>query len=212
MRVVEVTGIAGVGKSYIINQLNQNKEIILDSTVMQQHHLNDIKLGFFFFKSQNSLEMLKIIVQIAMGLKRGIFHKVNFIRNSMKKIGKNYFLIHDKKNQLILVDEGISHLYQNIIACNQNDKESIRLIDRLLLLSNFSNRVVVVDAPQEVIFERLKNRGHKRLEKNDEIWQFIKNSKINLEMIKNHFKGVITIQNETNIDLTSKIKMILSVR
>lgn len=210
MRVVEVTGIAGVGKSYIISQLNQSKEIILDSTVMQEHHLNDVKLGLFFFKSKNSFKMLKIIVQIAIGLRRGLFHKVNFIRNSIKKIGKNYFLIHDKKNHLILVDEGISHLYQNVIACNQNDTKSIQLIDRLVSLSNFSNRVVIVDAPQEVIFKRLKNRGHKRLERDDEILQFIKNSKINLEMIKNHFKEVITIQNETNIDLAPKIKLILS--
>ena len=158
MRIIEVTGIAGVGKSYIINIISKNKNLVLDTHLIEKYHLNDIKLTICFFKNKNSLLILKYIFKISFLLNRNIFHKFNFIRNSIKKVGKNYFLknkLQDHEKKIILIDEGIIHLYQNVIPYKQNNKKIIlNLINEIVTLSHFSNRIILIDSADTIIEER----------------------------------------------------------
>ncbi len=50
-RVIEITGVAGVGKSFIINRLvKQNSNIILDKDIIKRYRLNDLKLLYPIFQ------------------------------------------------------------------------------------------------------------------------------------------------------------------
>jgi dephospho-CoA kinase len=196
-KIIEVTGVAGVGKSFVIDRLMlQNSNIILDSDVIKRYKLSDLYLFYLFFKTKRSFSNFLNILKISLFLNMGVFDRLNFIRNSIKKIGKDYFLEHIfNENKIVLVDEGISHLYQNIISPNrQNDRYLTRLVDKIISNLNFSRDIIVVDAPFEVVYERLKQRGHKRVLLKD-LKPFIKKSKEQIFRLKRRFPKITEIEN-----------------
>jgi len=204
-KIIEITGVAGVGKSFTIEQLlKQNPNTLLDTQIIKKYNLNDISLLFLFFKSNRSFKNLLNILKLSTLVKNmGLFNRLNLIRNSIKKIGKDYFLRYKfKEDKIILVDEGISHLYQNIISPRgKNSKKAIRVVDKIISNINFSSDIIVVDAPFEIIYKRLKSRGHKRVPK-DKLAPFIKNSKEQIVRLKRRFPKVVEI---LNIENKSKI-------
>jgi len=197
-RIIEITGVAGVGKSFIIKRLlNQNPATKLDSEIIREYNLNDLCLFLLFFKSQKSFDNLINILKLSIIIDgMGLFDRLNFIRNSIKKIGKYYFLKYEyDEKRIVLVDEGVSHLYQNVISPNShNSKKVVRIIDRIIFNLNFSWDILVVDAPFETIYERLKRRGHKRVKPN-ELISFIKKSKEQITRLKRRFPNIIEIEN-----------------
>ena len=190
MKIIEVTGISGVGKSYTLDMLKEKKNAVLDTDIVNDYRINDVHLFYYFFKNRFSIRSFKLIVEIALTLNMTLYYRLNFIRNSIKQIGKNYFFIcRYKGDKVILVDEGISHLYQNIvIPNNQNESYIFNLLDKLMSNLNFSNEIIIVEASSKMIFNRLKNRGHKRInDKEEEIQLFIKNSQNAIREMKKKF-------------------------
>jgi RNase adaptor protein for sRNA GlmZ degradation len=140
------------------------------------------------------------------------FHKLNFIRNTIKKFGKNHFITKKlklKEHQTVIIGEGISHLYQNIITQNSSNQEKLlKGINQIVSLAKISHTIVIVTANNQTIFERLKTRGHKRISREDEIEVFIKIGKHHIKTLQNHFKHIITIENNRESDLESQLKKI----
>ncbi len=196
-RVIEITGVAGVGKSFIINRLvKQNSNIILDKDIIKRYRLNDLKLFILFFKNKRALSNLINIVRVSSLLKMSLFDRVNFIRNSIKKIGKDYFLRYRfREDNIVLVDEGISHLYQNIISPEKEEyKDIIRILDKIIFALKPSYSIIVVDAPSKTIIKRLRDRGHKRITP-DKIERFVLKSKEHISILKSRFPKTLTITN-----------------
>jgi dephospho-CoA kinase len=211
MRVIEVTGVAGVGKSYVLSKLSQNPNIVLDTALIKAYKLNDLRLGILFLKQKKSLKMLWLMIQIAFKLKMSLFHQINFIRNSIKKFGKEVFIHHQltKMENIIIVDEGISHLYQNIITDKNDDNEAlIALVDQLIVSVEFNNEIMIINANETTIYHRLFNRGHKRLKSGDEIKKFIIKSQTNIQHIEEKFNHVFHIQNDEDGDLETELNTI----
>jgi len=201
-KIIEVTGVAGVGKSFIIERLlQQNPNTIVDSELIKRYKLNDLALFRRFFKLKNSFDNLVTILKISMLLNMGLFDRLNFIRNSIKKLGKYYFLKYEfDEDRIVLVDEGVSHLYQNVVSPKpQNDRKITQLIDRLLFSINFALDIIVVDAPFETIYNRLKIRGHKRVNSRN-IVPFIRKSKEQLSKLKRRFPKIVEISNIDNVN------------
>ncbi len=205
MKIIEITGIAGVGKSYILDILTKERYVISDMELIKKYHITDIYLFYLFFKNKNSLDMLRVILDITKELNMSFLDKFNFIRNIIKKIGKNSYLsnIDFIDDRVVLVDEGISHIYQNIVTTKtQNNLKILILVNKLIsLIKELPNKVIVVDAYTPTIIERLEERGHKRLKDISEIELFVKNSKKNLSVISKIFPNVKMIVNEEGIDL-----------
>ncbi len=75
-RVIEITGVAGVGKSFIINRLvKQNSNIILDKDIIKRYRLNDLKLFILFFKNRRALSNLINIIRVSSLLKMSLFNE-----------------------------------------------------------------------------------------------------------------------------------------
>jgi thymidylate kinase len=198
MRIIEITGISGVGKSYVLEILRKEQDIILDTEIVKNYLINDIYLFYYFFKNYSSIKNFTLLIKISLELNMTIYYKLNFIRNSIKQIGKNYlFYSKYKDDKTILVDEGISHLYQNIATPKeQNESYIFKLLDELMSNLNFSNEIIIVEASSKTVYNRLKNRGHKRIKNNkEEIALFIENSKKSIEEMKKKFSYTI-IDNE----------------
>jgi dephospho-CoA kinase len=202
MRIIEVTGVAGVGKSYILDELKQRENVILDTTIVEKFKLNNIYLLALFFKSDNSLKILQLSISIARQLKIPLLSKIKVVGNIVLTIGKNNFLVNRyNEDKIVLVDEGISHFYQNIVvATEQNYKNILEFLNNIISLSNFSNDIILVDASFETIFKRLKNRGHKRLKDEKEIQAFVQKSKEHLVVMKKRFPNIINVNNEKKIE------------
>jgi len=207
MKIIEITGIAGVGKSYIINALSKRNHFLFDREIIKKYKLNDFKLLIYFFKIRKSLPMFHAIIKIAFFLNIPLFHKINFIRNSIKKFGKNHFItshLKENNNLSIVVDEGISHLYQNVVSHNKQDNQEIRrLVDKLITYSKIKHQIVVVTAKDNVVFERLNSRGHRRITSKLEINHFIQMGKDNIKALNKKFSTTIQIENnlENNLEL-----------
>ncbi len=205
MKIIEVTGIAGVGKSYILDILIKDKYVISDMELIKKYYITDIYLYYLFFRYQNSLKILRVILDITKELNMSLLDKLNFIRNTIKKIAKNYYLsnIDFIDNRVVLVDEGISHIYQNVVTTKtQNNLKILILVNKLIsLIKELPTKVIVVDAYTPTIIKRLKSRGHRRLKNIEEMELFVKNSKKNLSVISKIFPNVKMIVNEDGIDL-----------
>jgi broad-specificity NMP kinase len=205
MKIIEITGTAGVGKSYVLNILTRDKYVVSDMELIQKYHIYEIYLFYLFFKSKNSFKLLKVILEITKELNMSLFDKINFIRNTIKKIGKNHYLsnINFIDNRIVLVDEGISHIYQNVITTKtQNNLKILILLNKFIsLIDKLPDEVIVVDAYTPTIIKRLKSRGHKRLKDVKEIELFVKNSKRNLSVIPKIFSNVQMIINEDGVNL-----------
>ena len=200
MKIIEITGVAGVGKSYILNKLLEKKRYtISDMEIIKRYHITDIYLFYLFFRSRNSLKLFRIILDITKELNMSIFDKINFVRNTIKKVGKQSYLsnidfIYDK---VVLVDEGISHIYQNIVTGKtQNNLKILILLNKFISLINHPDEVIVIDAPTPIIVDRLKERGHKRLRGCKNIERFVENSKRNLSIIDKKFPKIKTFINK----------------
>jgi broad-specificity NMP kinase len=210
MKIVEITGISGVGKSYIISIISKNKNIVLDTTLIEKYHLHDLKLTFYFFKNKNSLQTLLYIIKSSFLLDLNILYKLNFIRNSIKKIGKDYFFKYKLQNKenIILVDEGIIHLFQNIVSCNKSNKQNIlNIINKIIDLSGFSNKIILVDATDNIIKKRLQKRGHTRLKNLKKINIFVENSRKNIIFLKKTYSTILIFNDQVD---NKKIKDIIN--
>jgi dephospho-CoA kinase len=205
MKIIEITGVAGVGKSYILKALLKDKYVVSDVDILRRYSVSDIYLIYLFFRLKGSIKIFKTILNIARELNMSLLDKLNFIRNTVKKVGKNVYLsnIEFIDNRVVLVDEGISHLYQNVVTPKrQNNLKILILLNKFISMveKQFPAEVIVVKASVPTIMERLKQRGHKRLKKG-EIELFIKNSEKNLSVVYKVFNNVRTITNEDDLEL-----------
>ena len=199
MKIIEITGVAGAGKSHILKTLLKDRYTISDEQIIKRYHIREIYLIYLFFKSKNAFKILKVLFKISKELNMSLYDKFNFLRNSIKKIGKNYYFksINFIDDRVVFVDEGISHIYQNIVTTKvQNNLKILILLNEFISLIDKPDEVIIVDAPTKTIVERLKRRGHKRLRDSDDIELFVKNSKKNLSIIDKKFNKTRTILNE----------------
>jgi len=201
VQVVEITGIAGSGKSYILSQLK-------GLNIIEHSHLNDFKLFYLFFQCKSSSKILRIIFNIAFKLDFSFYDKLNFIRNSIKKVGKNYYYkkVQKSSDSLVVVDEGISHLYQNIVSVHSSklNKDLTSLIDSLIDLVDKPDKIIIIMSSQEKVLTRLKQRGHKRVTNNIELYEFTKNSLENMEICKKYFQNKYEIFDNSSDGFTEE--------
>ena len=200
MKIIEITGIAGVGKSYILSKLLKKKKYtISDMEIIKRHHITDIYLFYLFFKTKKSLKILRTILDITKELNMSLLDKINFVRNTIKKVGKQSYLsnINFVDDRVVLVDEGISHIYQNVVTGKtQNNLKILILLNKFISLVQLPDEVIIIDAPSSIIINRLKNRGHKRLSSCIDIERFVENSKQNLPILDKKFPKIKTFINK----------------
>ena len=159
MDFIELTGQSCAGKTSFLSRK------VLDGDGIE---LKAYKLGYksekiiTFFRGTIYLGLSKTVILLYWSFKEeaNLLFRLNIFRNAVTKVGIFSTLIKKKSNtsSVLLVDEGLSHL--PFLFLNTETPRVLSLISEELKNIN----VIFLKSPGfEVIKERLKIRGHKRL-------------------------------------------------
>jgi len=177
--VIEITGAPGSGKTTWIKLHFSGQFILLGAMPLPfgtyKRVLYSIVLPFYALVT-GSINFSQVwwVVKKSAHYDETLFSRVNALRNTMIKFGYHYFK--PKKNNSILVDEGISHI-PFILGLKPKDVDNfIRLFHHHLE----KIKIIFIGAPQnETLRKRIVTRGHKRVRSVNDAECFVnKNIKI----------------------------------
>jgi thymidylate kinase len=215
--IIELTGIPGAGKSTILKNLK--------SELNDKKYIFDVKkyiLGFsgntfvfdmvllvnFFRLTKDDRKSLSKIFKILKQSKNSTFHKINILRNSYKKFIV-YRMLSEIDNRIFFIDEGISHIPFTLFV-DISKSINIKEIDDILEFLPKVDKILNIDADDEILLERVIQRGkkgHRRMDfsKKENIVKFMQQSRQVLDKIKHYHNNFYTY---INIDENIKIKEI----
>ena len=213
--IIEITGIPGSGKSTVIEALrknNINEKIIFDvrSFILKKYNLKtsslllyDCILFFNLFKLKyRDWRLFLFILALTYRSTNTKFNKLNILRNFFKKI--IIFRCIEKEPFVFFVDEGLCHLPLNIFVDEKGCFDFKELLSLIELIPE-SDRVLVVDAPDNEILYRVISRGssgHRRMNFKSQhaIQQFLNQSRRVLNYLKQRKNIVLYMNTKDHID------------
>jgi len=218
--IIELSGIPGAGKSTVIKSLidsMDNTKYIFDvrKYILNQYkiHLDKTYLYDFILLlnilklKKEDLRIIRDSAKIVLNGNNKLFHKINILRNIMKK-----FIIYryiQNKEKVFFIDEGITHIAFNIFVDidKKIDDEKIKYFLKKLPKVD---KLIIIDAEDNDLLDRVIKRGkkgHRRInfDSDEDIELFMKQSRIVLHTIKKEFKGYIYM----NVDRKIKTKEII---
>jgi hypothetical protein len=180
--ICEVTGVPGAGKTTLLRNVtrkNDNNILLFSDDLVLRHFkmdfigpnplrrvLSDIMLLLIFLRHFNSCRTFMIqVLSLLMKNRERILIKMNILRNIILKLGRFHFIEKNLTKEVVLVDEGISHIP---FSLTDYRGESNIDIDALLkpLSSQVSKvKVIILDHESIDVKHRLAIRGHKRFKK-----------------------------------------------
>ncbi len=221
--IIELTGIPGAGKSTILKHLSvktvdPNVVFNVESYILKNSYFS-IKGKFYFelLVFANLLKLKKedrILIRKSISLiqksKNTLFHKVNIIRNIVKKLIIYRYI--QERDEIFFIDEGVSHIPFNLFV-DVKQKINVEELENFFYLLPRADRILVVDASDEILLQRVIERGkegHRRINFNsqEEVIRFMDYSRHVLEKIKAYYK-VSSFTNEVKkIDENKIYKMV----
>ncbi len=185
MKIIELTGLPGSGKSHICDEAKYLEPADFELKVISKEG-NFCKL-FVILNNMVRKEVIKsifILLKIVLEMNRSASDRFKFIFNGLYKIC-NQFRFHKTIDCriVVIVDEGLAHLFQNIVEDGPLNVYQFHKVVRILNLMPSSDAIWVVDTPIDVVADRLVNRGHKRLDGNIDTETFLRNSRLSLLML-----------------------------
>ena len=223
--IIELTGIPGAGKSTVLNSLQnwqETKAFVFD---IQGYILNNLmlplkgKIGYelvllthIFLLKQRDWHLFQRVFLLVKGSGNTFFHKINILRNTLKKL-IIYNFIKDR-DEIFLIDEGVTHIPFTVFV-DVNRKINETEFNAFLNLIPSVDALLIIDAPDKVLTQRVLKRGgegHRRINfsVHSDVIAFMQQSRSVLEKIKKHFKGCVYQNIEKDID-THKIIEILGL-
>jgi len=186
--LIEITGAPGSGKSSICRIIGKK----LDNVIFVSRYNNILyeimHLAFYLSNYENN-KKYNIIFSLILKSNNTVFHKLNIIRNVIKKLSINAML--KPKKEIYLFDEGVSHIPFNIFVDSSSIKHCKLEIINLIDLLPSPDLLLLINASKNKITNRLKNRGHNRIDLNDneKTKIFISKSLIVRDQIINYYKN-----------------------
>lgn len=217
--IIELTGIPGAGKSTIIESLKNSseaKEFIFDI----QSYLLDraflplkgkigyelLLLTYIFLLKRRDWYLFKYVFSFVKNSGNSFFHKINILRNTLKKLIIYRYI--KNSNKVFFIDEGVSHIPFNVFVDVRKNINNDELKVLLGLLPSIDS-LLIVDASDDILLERVIARGregHRRIDfdSKENIQCFMQQSREVLEALKSHINGYIYQNIDKDID-TKKI-------
>jgi hypothetical protein len=224
--IIEFTGIPGVGKSTIINEIIKSgidKTIVIDveKYIKANFYFNlpgligfDIILIVNFFKlKKNDCRLLLKSFVILFFNKNISMHSINIFRNIYKKL-----VIHrviQNKNKIFILDEGLSHIPMSLFINVNRDIVNTTVIDFLKYIPR-ADRLILIDADDSILLKRVLIRGekgHRRIDfsNRNNVVSFVNKSRDVIEILKKELKPHI-YYNNSNVPNFKEIIQILNIK
>lgn len=206
--IIELTGLPGSGKTTLLCEFRKTpqqpnecflfaKDKILKSSGVDFLRHNrllagialDIILLFVFFanytKCKHIFHLARHYVKTS---GESVFCRLNLIRNIIKKLSIYHYCQHSLRGQNVLIDEGICHMAFNIFVDSGSRVVSDDEIEHFLNIIPWPDLLVVVEAPEDLITKRLRQRGHTRIdfENQQKYENFMNDCYRVLQLIKQH--------------------------
>jgi len=213
--IIELTGIPGAGKSTVLESLKsleENRGFVfnIQDYIVRKSFLplrgkvgyEIILLGHIFLLKSEEWKVLKYAFLRVMKSSNSFFHKINILRNIVKKLIIHRYI--QDKDEVFFIDEGISHIPFNIFV-DVGDTVSHEEVKVFLNLLPSLDKVLTIDAPDSILLARVIERGqegHRRIDFNtkEKVECFMQQSREVLELLKVHFNGYIYHNIEKKID------------
>lgn len=213
--IIELTGIPGAGKSTVLESLKalQDNSVFvfnIQDYIVSRAFLplpgkigyDVVLLGHIFLLGGEEWQVLKYAFSHIKKSKNSFFHKINILRNILKKLIIHRYI--QDRDEVFFIDEGISHIPFNIFVDvgDMLNNEEVKIFLKLL---PSVDKVLTIDAPDELLLERVIERGsegHRRIDFNSEenVECFMQQSREVLELLKMHFNGYIYNNIKKEID------------
>ena len=221
--IIELTGIPGAGKSTVINTLIRevpNKKYIFDvkKYILQNWIFSIDNVIFYdfilltklFLLTKEDIYLLKYIFMIIKNSHNSFFHKVNIIRNTLKKILIYRYI--KNKEDIFFIDEGVTHIAFTVFVDIGKVLDQDKLQTLLDMLPKI-DKLIIIEAPYPILLQRVIDRGrtgHRRInfDSKQDIESFLKQSNIVLDAIQKHFNSYIYKNITTNINANQIIEMV----
>ncbi|PNX52938.1 MAG: hypothetical protein BV458_07030 [Thermoplasmata archaeon M9B2D] len=219
--IIELTGIPGAGKSTVIEKLKntlQSKELVFDlqAYVLERSVLpirGKIAYELLLYRhilllKPSDWKLLINLFSIVRISNNTLFHKINIVRNTLKKL-IIYRYVKDRK-EVFLIDEGVTHIPFTAFV-DVGKKISGEKVERFLRDIPPVDHLLIVDAPDDLLLERVVARGakgHRRINfaSKEDIVEFMQQSRRVLEYIKKYFGASLYQNTDQEIDTDEIIK------
>jgi len=196
MKIIELMGPTGVGKSYLSRKLSNFKK--RDWFVEPQHEnlYNRLILRHLSFKSNDQLNIKTINSSFLKACRESLnqykdsdiqyFHSINKLQLSLKKNSKYKSIVY-KKNKIIL-DQGIS---QKIFFVNPHYIQQYEYhVSSYFKKMPPINGVIIIKESEELIFDRIKKRKSRTNTFPSELSGLKENEIINVLKKYNHWCNI----------------------
>lgn len=163
MKIVELMGPTGVGKSWLSNRLStiKKRKWLVEAN---ENILNRIMLKYYFFIKNKQLNIKNIDPDFLLACRKSLnqykesdvqfFHSINKLHSALSK-NITYRSINLKKNKIV-VDQGIS---QKIFFANpHNSQHYDHFISSYFKHMPKIDGLIILKEKEELIFDRIKNR------------------------------------------------------
>jgi hypothetical protein len=172
LKVIEITGPPGSGKSTFIENYFMGQQVLLGALPLSygtfRRLVGSIVLSFYALVTGSvSFRQTTWLLAKAVRYDETKVARLNALRNCMMKFGDRYFTSRDC---LTILDEGISHIPFILGLANTDIDEFVELFEKHLE----DKQIVFVEAPpKELLVARLLTRGHKRIRASNDVEAFV---------------------------------------
>lgn len=197
--IVEMTGVPGAGKSTVAELLGcqldcrvwKGTDAFQPLTLRSNPYLRmagkligemrmaaaatEILLG-----SRYARHLLASSLVPAIHSRRHPAARINLVRNLLAKVASDNTFRRNHA-QLVIVDEGLFHIPQNLYVDTSQVASRITMANilKLLCAAPLPDVLVFVDAPDQILVTRLRERGHARIRPGTgELTHFVTNARI----------------------------------
>ncbi|PNX53411.1 MAG: hypothetical protein BV458_04625 [Thermoplasmata archaeon M9B2D] len=221
--IIELTGIPGAGKSTVIEKLKntlQSRGLVFDlQAYVLERSLLPVRgktayelllYKHIFLLKSTDWKLLKNLFSVVSSSNNSLFHKINIVRNTLKKLIIYRYL--KDREEIFLIDEGVTHIPFTAFV-DVGKKISGEKVERFLRGIPPVDHLLVVDAPDDLLLERVVARGakgHRRINftSKEDIAEFMQQSRRVLEYMKKYFDASIYQNTEREIDTDEIIKIL----
>ena len=207
--IVEFSGVPGSGKSTVVQKI-KDERIFLQKAIFVDNKFSFLKDMFYIFYFLYIFQpQYKKLFSLIHRSDNSFLHKINLLRNVIKKISRYFF--YSRKKEIYIFDEGVSHIIFNIFVDSSFKTIDKKEIEEVLELLPLPNLLICIEADKEIVLQRLESRGHKRINFDDKVKveNFVTKTFDTYKVLKDYLGkkiNVIIIKNnglDLNIDINS---------